>query len=178
MVFFKSIEEMSEKHTGRNLISKSISIIIATILLMGIVLLLPIDTYLVYDVLIIGMAFLVTQTDDFMLKHSKKILLDYYNLKRIENKIQEYSIIKEKNIEYIKLWDKYYSYSVALGIPIEVDKEAYINYNIDTNLIINKYDIQGIYYVCKNYLEIMWDFEFDNEKSIIIMIYNLKKHIN
>lgn len=178
MVFFKSVEEMSEKHTGRNLISKSVSIIIATILLIGIVLLLPIDTYLVYDVLIIGMAFLVVQTDDYMLKHSPKILLDYYNLKRIENKIQDYSLMKEKNIEYIKLWDIYYPYSVALGIPIEVDKESYINYNIDTNLIINKYDMQGIYYVCKSYLEIMWDFEFDNKKSIVNVLSNLGKYIN
>lgn len=173
MVFFKSVEEMSEKHTGRNLISKSVSIIIATILLMGIVLLLPIDTYLVYDVLIIGMGFLVVQTDDYMLKHRPKILLDYYNLKRIENKIQDYSLMKEKNIEYIKLWDMYYPYSVALGIPMEVDKESYINYNIDANLIINKYDMQGIYYVCKSYLEVMWDFEFDNKKSIINVISNL-----
>ena len=178
MVFFKSVEEMSEKHTGRNLISKSISIIIATVLLMGIVLLLPIDTYLVYDVFIIGMAFLVVQTDDYMLKHRPKILLDYYNLKRIENKIQDYSLMKEKNIEYIKLWDIYYPYSVALGIPMEVDKESYINYNIDTNLIINKYDMEGIYHVCKSYFEVMWDFEFDNKKSIVKLINNLRKYIN
>lgn len=176
MVFFKSIEEISEKHSGRNLISKSIAIILATIMLIGIVLLLPIDTYLVYDVLIIGMAFLVIQTDDYMLKHKPKILLDYCNLKRIENKIQDYSLMKEKNIEHIKLWDMYYPYSVALGIPIEVDKESYINYNIDTNLIINKYDMQGIYYVCKSYLEVMWDFEFDNKKSIINVISNLGKY--
>lgn len=176
MVFFKSIEEMSEKHTGRNLISKSVSILIATILLIGIILLLPIDTYLVYDVLIIGIGFLVVQTDDYMLKHKSKILLDYYNLKRIENKIQDYSLMKEKNIEYMKLWDIYYPYSVALGIPMEVDKESYINYNIDTNLIINKYDMQGIYYVTKNYLEVMWDFEFDNKNSIINVISNLGKY--
>lgn len=178
MVFFKSVEEMSEKHTGRNLISKSISIIIATVLLMGIVLLLPIDTYLVYDIFIIGMAFLVVQTDDYMLKHRPKILLDYYNLKRIENKIQDYSLMKEKNIEYIKLWDIYYPYSVALGIPIEVDKESYINYNIDTNLIINKYDMEGIYHVCKSYFEVMWDFEFDNKKSIINIVSKFRNYIN
>ncbi|MGN1298794.1 MAG: DUF2207 family protein [Candidatus Scatovivens sp.] len=178
MVFFKSIEEMSEKHTGRNLISKSVSIITATVLLIGIVLILPIDTYLVYDVLIIGIAFLVIQTDDYMLKHNQKILLDYYNLKRIENKIQDYSLMKEKNIEYIKLWDTYYPYSVALGIPIEVNKESYINYNIDENLIINKYDIQGIYYVCKSYFEVMWDFEFDSKKSIFGIISDLKNEIS
>lgn len=178
MVFFKSIEEMSEKHTGRNLISKSVSIITTTILLIGIVLILPIDTYLVYDVLIIGIAFLVIQTDDYMLKHNQKILLDYYNLKRIENKIQDYSLMKEKNIEYMELWDIYYPYSVALGIPIEVDKESYINYNIDENLIINKYDIQGIYYVCKSYFEVMWDFEFDSKKSIFAIISDFKNEIS
>ena len=177
MISFKSLQEISEKNTGRNLIAKSIAIIVSTILLMAVVLLLPIDTYIVYDVLIIGVGFLIISTDDYMLKHDKEILNDYYNLKGIEKKIIDYSLMKEKTIEYVEVWEKYYTYSVALGIVLEVNKESIITYNIDSNLIINKYDLQSIYYVTKSYLEVMWDFEFDNEKSILNQLNNLRKSL-
>ena len=175
MISFKSLQEITEKNTGRNLLANSICIILATVILITIVLLLPIDTYIVYDVLIIGIGFLIIKTDDYMLKHDRVMLNDYYNLKRIEDKIANYSLMKEKNIEYIEIWDKYYSYSVALGIPLEVNKESIINYNLDSRLIINKTDMQAIYYVCKSYLEVMWDFEFNSNKSILNIINKLRK---
>ena len=95
MISYISLKEVSEKNTGRNLIANSIAIIISTIVVMAFVLLLPIDTYIVYDVLIIGVGFLIIHTDDYMLRHDKEILNDYYNLKEIENKIRNYSLMKE-----------------------------------------------------------------------------------
>ena len=165
MIFFKFIDEMGEKYTGRKLISRSLSIILTIMLLIIVVLALPIDTYLIYDVLIIGSGLLIILTDDEMLKHENKILSDYYNLKRIENKIKEYSLMKEENIEYIKMWDLYFVYSVALGIPLQVKSETNIGYSNMENLIINKTDLQAISLVCKRYFEVMWDFEFDNNNK-------------
>lgn len=177
MISYISLQEISEKNTGRNLIANSIAIMVSTIVVMAFVLLLPIDTYIVYDVLIIGVGFLIIQTDDYMLKHNKKILDDYYNLKEIEKKIENYSLMEERNIEYIEIWDKYYTYSVALGITLEINKESIINYNLDSRLIINKCDMQIIYYICKSYLEVMWDFEFDSDRSILNKVNELRKFL-
>ena len=177
MISYISLKEVSEKNTGRNLIANSIAIIVSTIVVMAFVLLLPIDTYIVYDVLIIGVGFLIIHTDDYMLRHNKEILNDYYNLKEIEEKIKKYSLIEEKNIEYIELWNKYYTYSVALGITLEINKESIINYNLDSRLIINKCDMQIIYYICKSYLEVMWDFEFDTNRNILNKVNELRKFL-
>ena len=73
--------------------------------------------------------------------------------------------MKQENVEYIKLWDKYYSYAVAFGIPMPVNKEIPIPYENDK--ILSPESLEGIYYVSKAYLEVMWDMEFYNKKSEI-----------
>ena len=168
MVFIKGIGDISEEKTGRKLLSKSISIIVAIIIFMALIIVSPLSSYIALDVLLLGVVFLIIQTDDLMLKHHPKILVDYTNLKRIENKIKDYSLMKDRNIEHMKIWNKYYVYSVALGIPIEVNKKSKINFeDIEENLIINIYDLQGIFCVCKSYLETMWDMDFtDIEKGM------------
>ena len=52
--------------------------------------------------------------------HSKEILNDYYSLQKIKYKIAEYSLIKDEQINYSKLWDEYLIYAVAFGIPIQI----------------------------------------------------------
>ncbi len=175
IALFKTTEDIGEKNTGRKLVAKSFSIIITTMVLMIIVMALPIDGYLVYDVLLLGVGFLIISTDNYMIKHGNNILNDYYNLKRIENKIKEYSLMSEKNIEYIKIWDKYFVYSIALGIPLEVKKETDIIYSNMDNIILNKTDMQAIYFVCKNYFEDIWDLNFETEENIFSLISKVKK---
>ena len=68
----------------------------------------------------IGMALLIVKTDNLMTKHSKEALNDYYALQEIKYNIEEYSLIKDEQINYIKLWDEYLVYAVAFGIPIQI----------------------------------------------------------
>lgn len=162
-IYFRTLQQITEGYTGRRLIAKSISIIFATFLLMVIYATLANDFYIIYDILLIGITCLVVFTDDYMLKHDYKILNDYYNLKRIENNISEYSLMKQENIEYLNLWNEYYAYAVAFGIPISVNKELDVSYQ-QTN-ILTQQNLEGIYYVSKAYLEVMWDMEFSDKKS-------------
>ena len=73
--------------------------------------------------------------------------------------IIDYSLMKDENIEYIKLWDNYFPYSVAFGVPIPINKNIDSIYDTNTN-ILNMENLEGIYYVCKIYLEEMWNMEF------------------
>lgn len=168
LVFLKGIGDVGEQHTGRKIMSKAFSIITAIVIMMALMLVSPLSSYIALDVLLLGVIFLITQTDDLMLKHHPKLLVDYTNLKRIENKLKDYSLVKDRNIEYMEIWNKYYVYSVALGIPIEVKKNSKIQFeDVQENLIINIYDLQGIFAVCKSYLEIMWEMDFtDLEKGM------------
>ena len=164
-IIFKTMQQVTEGYTGRRLIAKSVSIIFGTLMLIIIYVLLAKDFYILYDILLLGITCLIIFTDDYMLKHQPIILNDYYNLKRIENKIEEYSLMDDKNIEYVELWDKYYAYSVALGIPKPLDKEIDVSYE-NTN-IITEQNLEGLYWVSKSYLEGMGDMEFSDDKNKI-----------
>ncbi len=161
--FFKTSQEITEGYTGRKIIAKSISIIFATIVLMVICVIFAKGSFIMYDILLLGVTCLIIFTDDYMLKHEPKILNDYYNLKRIKNKISEYSMMEIENIEYLKVWDQYYAYAVAFGITMPVNEALEIPYS-DTELFTAQ-NLEGIYYVCKSYLEIMWDVELYDIKS-------------
>ena len=170
---FKSINQITEGATGRRLIARAFSIVLSTFIIIVIYGAFAKDIYLILDILLLGVTCLIVFTDDFMLKHKPKILNDYYNLKRIEKRIIDYSLMKEENIEYIKLWDNYFPYSVAFGVTMPVNKNMDAIYDTNTN-IINLQNLEGIYYVCKSYLEEMWEMEFyDFGKEI-----NFEKIIN
>ena len=156
-------QQITEGYTGRILIAKSISIIFSTCVLMIIYVVFAKNVYIIYDILLLGVTCLIIFTDDYMLKHESRILNDYYNLKRIENRISEYSLIKVENMEFIKIWDQYYAYGVAFGIPMPVNKELDVPYE-NTN-ILTPQNLEGIYHVSKSYLEVMWDMEFYDKRS-------------
>lgn len=171
-IYFKTLEQITEGYTGRRLISKAISIILATFIIMIIYAAFANEVYIIYDILLLGVTCLVIFTDDYMLKHDYKILNDYYNLKRIENRISDYSLMKNENIEYVNMWDVYYAYAVAFEITRNVNKELEVAYE-NTN-ILTKPNLEGIYYVSKAYLEVMWDMEFYEKKSKINIFKFLK----
>lgn len=172
MTIFKTLKQVTEGFTGRQLIAKSVSIIFATFLLMIIYSLFAKDYYIIYDILLLGITCLIVFTDDFMLKHDVQILNDYYNLKRIEKKLEDYSLMEGEHVEYIELWNEYYAYAVALGIPMPVNKE--IDSVYETTNMLSKENLEAIYYVSKSYLEVMWDMEFYDKKSQINLLKYLK----
>ena len=172
-IMFKSLNQITEGCTGRRLIARSISIILATLIIIVICGAFAKDVYIIFDILLLGVTCLIVFTDDYMLKHEPQILNDYYNLKRIEKKILDYSLMKDENIEYIELWDNYYSYSVAFGITIPVNKQINAIYDNKTQILTPE-NLEGIYYVCKSYLEEMWNMEFFELNSEI----NFEKIIN
>ena len=165
---FKVLGQVTEGYSGRKLVAKSVSIVLATLILIVIYSAFAKDYYIIYDILLLGVTCLIIFTDDYMLKHDPQILNDFYNLKRIEKKLEEYSLMKEENMEYMKLWDHYYAYAVALGIPNPVNEQIGAVYG-DT-AIVTKPNLESVYYVCKSYLEVMWDMEFYENKSKINLI--------
>ena len=72
-------------------------------------------------------------------------------------------MIKDEQINYIKLWDEYLVYAVAFGIPIQIVNKLKETHQEDEDI---KYLLkcENLYYICKAYLEVMWDMEFKKEK--------------
>ena len=160
----KLIKSQAEKFSGKKIVSMSLMILIFMAIFIGIVYMIAPNKYICLDIFMIGMALLIVRTDNLMTKHSKEALNDYYALQEIKYKISEYSLIKDEQINYIKLWDEYLIYAVAFGIPIQIVNKLKETHQEDED-IEYLLKCENLYYICKAYLEVMWDMEFKEKKS-------------
>lgn len=56
-------------------------------------------------------------------------------IQEFKNYLEKYSIIEERKLEEIVIWDKYLVYAIALGITNKIPKKIYETYmNININL--------------------------------------------
>ena len=163
----KSLQDITSGISGRKLIAKTASIVFATFLMLFAYALFAKNTYAIYDILLLGATLLVVLTDDYMLKHDRSILNDYYNLKALEEKLEN-TLIDKENIEYMKLWNDYYPYAVSLGIQQNIDEESDIP--ISDIRILTPEVLKNIYFVSKAHLEIMWDIDLAPAEKVFGMI--------
>lgn len=166
-VIKRAIKNETTEKTGKEIITTSVIILLTMLLVIIIVYIIAPDKYICLDLLAIGMCMLIVKTDNLMTKHSKEIMSDYYELRQLRDKIEEYSLIKERQINYIKLWEEYLIYAVAFGIPIEiVDKlEQVQKEDQDIEYLLK---CESLYYISKAYLEIMWEMNFKKPKYDMI----------
>ena len=160
----KMIKSTSDRYSGKKIIQMSSLIIVFMLILIGILYFILPNKYICLDFLMIGIAVLIVKTDNLMTKHDKEILNDYYALNEIKFRIEEYSLIKDEQINYIKLWDEYLIYAVAFGIPIPIVKKLTVTHNEDKDLLY-LLKSENLYYICKAYLEVMWDMNFKKQKK-------------
>lgn len=155
---------INEKFTGQKIVSTIISICAIFLIIIVLTAIFAESKYLIIDEILLGVTILIVRTDNLMLKNDKKILKDYYNLKRIKEKLEDYTLLNEKDVEYIKLWEEYFTYAVSFGISIEVIKKIKHIYEDDI-LIEQAQDMEALYSISKAYLEIMFEMEFSNQNK-------------
>lgn len=160
----RAINLINEKFTGQKIISTIISIVIVFLIIIVLTAIFAESKYLILDEILLGVTILIVRTDNLMLKNDKKVMKDYYNLKRIKEKLEDYTLLDEKDVEFIKLWEEYFTYAVSFGISIEVIKKMKHIYEDDI-LIEQAQDFTTLYAVSKAYLEIMWEMEFQKTSS-------------
>ena len=155
------INLVNEKFTGQKIISTIISILLVFVIIIILTAIFAESKYLIIDEILLGITVLIVRTDNLMLKNDKKILKDYYNLKRIKNKLEDYTLLNEKDVEYIKLWEEYFTYAISFGISIQVIKKMKHIYEDDI-LIEQAQDFELLYCVSKAYLEVMFEMDFSS----------------
>ena len=165
VILKRTIKSTTERYSGKHIVQMSFLVLIfMSIMLLVIYMIVP-DKYICLDIFMIGMSILIVKTDNLMTKHNKKVLNDYYALRDAKKRIAEYTLIKDEQINYIKIWDEYLIYAVAFGIPIPIINKLKNAYKEDEDI---KYLLkcENLYYICKAYLEIMWDMEFKKGTNI------------
>ena len=161
----KLIKSTTDRFSGKNLVQMSALILIFMFLIIALLYCFIPNKYICLDIFMIGMSILIVRTDNLMTKHNKEILNDYYALNEIKYRIEEYSLIKDEQINYMKIWDEYLIYAVAFGIPIPIVNKLNSSYKEDED-ISYLLKCENLYYICKAYLEVMWDMNFKKGTNI------------
>lgn len=150
------VNKTVQKVTGQKVATTTIS----TVIFFGIIIILTAifapAKFLVADEILICIATILVLTDNLMLKNDAIMIEDYSKLNTLKKKIEDYTLLSERNIEYIELWDKYLSYAVSFGISNKVIN-CMQGLNIDDDLeklvssdFMNTYLTTNYYYFYNN----------------------------
>ena len=164
-IFIKrTIKLETKKHSGKQIVTTSLIILVDIFILICIIYAIIPNKYICLDILMIGLSILIVKTDNLMTKHNHEIMKDYCALKDIKNKIEEYTLIEEKEINYIKIWEEHLVYAISFGIPVNIVDKLRDTTQEDKDI---KYLLKAdsLYYICKAYLEVMWEMNFKDTKK-------------
>ena len=95
---------------------------------------------------------LIITTDNLMSRHDVKIYKTFLNLKMIQDKLENGSLLNEKKISDVILWEKYLTFAVALGITnvseytngLEIQDDIN-DFLLQTNEFISNYYIINLF---------------------------------
>lgn len=157
------LNKANEKYTGQKIVSTSIAIFLSIFSLMLLSYLIFKDFVIIMDIFMIGIATLIVKTDHLMSKNNDTILKDYYNVNAIKYKIEEYSLLDEKNLQYIKIWEQYLAYAISFGFAKQMLNKVRKTYSDDIN-ITKCLNMTDLLKVSTSYLSFMFglDLNFDD----------------
>lgn len=114
------VNKTVQKVTGQKVATTTIS----TIVFFGIIIIITAifipAKFLIADEILICIATILVLTDNLMLKNDAIMIEDYGKLNTLKKKIEDYTLLKDKNIEYVQLWKKYLCYAVSFGISNKI----------------------------------------------------------
>ena len=144
------INKTNENYTGQKIVSSSIAVFLVIFVLMIAFYILTKNYVILMDIFMIGLATLIVKTDNLMSKNHDSILSDYYSLNFIKYKIEEYSLLNQKNLHYITLWEKYLAYAISFGFAEQMLNKVRKTYDDDLDIkkclnLIEFLDISNIY---------------------------------
>ena len=127
-------EEIITNYKGRNGIDIRIVFLLILMILMVI-------NVIKHNIIFSIFVLLVMCINIYIAYHSQRAILTKYGkeeqLKLIElkNYINDYSLIKNRDLELVIIWDKYLAYATAFGIPNKITNSIYEGwYNLNINL--------------------------------------------
>lgn len=116
------INKTVQRVSGQKVVTTTISLIV----LFGVIIILtacfsPVK-YIVADEVLVCIATILILTDNLMLKNNAIMIEDYSKLNTLKDKIENYSIMEDRDIEQVMLWEQYLSYAVSFGLADKIIK--------------------------------------------------------
>ena len=116
------VNKTVQRVTGQKVVTTTISIIFIFAIIIALTAIFSPVKYIVADEILICIATILILTDNLMLKNSASMIEDYSKLNTLKYKIENYTIMEDRDIEQVTLWGKYISYAVSFGIASKIVK--------------------------------------------------------
>ena len=110
------VNNLLQKVTGKKIVTTTVTILVIFAIIIILTAIFSPIKYIIVDEILICIALIIVLTDNLMLKNNDEIMDDYVKLNLLKDKIENYTLLEEKDIEQIKIWDKYLAYAVSFGI--------------------------------------------------------------
>lgn len=161
IVMFKhKVNKTVQRITGQKVATTTISIIILFSIVIIVTAIFAPQKYIVADEILICVATILILTDNLMLKNNVSMIEDYSKLNTLKKKIEKYSLLKEKDIEQVTLWENYLSYAVSFGISGKIIRRIK-GLDLDDDLISIVEDKHFNHFIKDEYYEFYRDASLD-----------------
>ena len=120
----KKVNNLINKITGQRVVTTTVTII-SIFLVIIIISLVKCDIgnrYIIADEILLCISMIIMLTDNLMMKNSVKMIEDYSKINSFKDKLEDYTMMEDRDIEQVKLWGKYLAYSVSFGIAVKISK--------------------------------------------------------
>ena len=116
------INKTVQRVTGQKIVTTTISLIVFFGIIIALTAIFSPVKYIVADEILICIATILILTDNLMLKNNAIMIEDFSKLNTLKDKIEDYSMMEDRDIEQVVLWEQYLSYAVSFGIADKIMK--------------------------------------------------------
>jgi len=146
------INKTVQRVTGQKIVTTTISLIVLFSVIIALTAMFSSSKYIVADEILICIATILILTDNLMLKNNAIMIEDFSKLNTLKYKLENYSIMEDRDIEQVVLWEQYLSYAVSFGIADKIIKRIkglYIDDDLTSLLDNNMFNelIRDDYYM-------------------------------
>lgn len=116
------INKTVQRVTGQKVVTTTISLAVFFGVIILLTAILSPVKYIVADEVLICMATILILTDNLMLKNNAIMIEDFSKLNTLKDKIENYSMMEDRDVEQVTLWEQYLSYAVSFGVAEKIMK--------------------------------------------------------
>ena len=148
----KNVAKLVGKITGQRVVTTTITIIAIFLILIIITAIIgdPRNNYIIADEILICISLIIMLTDNLMMRNSVKMIEDFSKINSFKDKIEEYSMMEDRDIEQVTLWEKYLAYAVSFGIAKKICKRIK-GLSLDDDLLGLLNDEDLLQYISSDY---------------------------
>lgn len=116
------INKVTKRFSGKKIVSTTVAIVVLDLIIILITNFLAPNSYLIVDEILLGMALIIVLTDNLMLKNLPIMIEDFSRINQMADKIEN-TLMNERNVEEVFLWEQYLAYAVSFGTAKKISKK-------------------------------------------------------